>query len=133
VFSRPIANVRHENLSWTAYADVVGTVDLGLCPDVHPHPSYPPLDLAASGAVVVTNRHGIKQDLDMYSRNILCAEPDPAALVEALGRGIARAADTARARAPPVRQPARFELAERPRSADRPRAARDGRPIVNRP
>ena len=95
VFSRPIESVRYENLSWTAYADVVGTVDLGLCLMYTPHPSYPPLDLAASGAVVVTNRHGVKQDLDRYSRNILCADPEPAAMVEALGRGIARADDTA--------------------------------------
>ena len=94
VFSRPIGAVRREHLSWTAYADVVGTVDLGLCLMYTPHPSYPPLDLAASGAVVVTNRHGVKQDLDRYSRNILCADPEPAALVDALGRGIALVADT---------------------------------------
>ena len=94
VFSRPIECARFEHLSWTAYADVVGTVDLGLCLMYTPHPSYPPLDLAASGAVVVTNRHGLKQDLDRYSRNILCTDPETEAVVEALGRGIALAADT---------------------------------------
>ena len=50
-----------------------------------PHPSYPPLDLAASGAVVVTNRHGRKTSLCQYSENIVCVDPT----VEALKAGIA--------------------------------------------
>src|SRR5262249_46344437 len=53
-----------------------------------PHPSYPPLDLAASGAVVVTNTfESSKLDLSDYSRNILCVRPT----VEGLTRGIAAA------------------------------------------
>ena len=52
-----------------------------------PHPSYPPLDLAASGAVVVTNRHGRKTSLAEYSKNILCVEPT----VEGLKEGVAEA------------------------------------------
>ena len=47
-------------LPWSKYAELVSTMDLGLCLMDTPHPSYPPLDLAAAGAVVVTNTHGSK-------------------------------------------------------------------------
>jgi len=38
--------------------------------------------------VVVTNRYGIKTDLGRYSENILCADLEPAALLQALRDGI---------------------------------------------
>lgn len=81
---------RCEGLDWRAYADLIGTIDLGLSLMYTPHPSYPPLDLAASGAVVVTNKWGRKQDLSAYSENIICAELEVAALVDALEAGIER-------------------------------------------
>lgn len=86
---------RRENLDWADYAELVGAADLGLCLMVTPHPSYPPLDMAASGAVVVSNRCGPKQDLSALSRNILLCEPERDALVEGLARGAALAADGA--------------------------------------
>jgi O-antigen biosynthesis protein len=90
---------RCEGLDWEAYADLVGTVDLGLCLMYTPHPSYPPFDLAASGAVVVTNKFGNKQDLSSYSRNIICAELNTEASLDALRAGAALAQDKeARAR-----------------------------------
>jgi hypothetical protein len=52
-----------------------------------PHPSYPPLDLAASGAVVVTNTRGVKTNLARYSGNIICADPS----VDHLLNGLASA------------------------------------------
>jgi len=58
-----------------------------------PHPSYPPLDLAASGAVVVTNRFAGKTSLEHYSPNILCADLDRDALVRRLAEGAELAAD----------------------------------------
>ncbi|MCC2644742.1 MAG: hypothetical protein K0R94_520, partial [Burkholderiales bacterium] len=51
-------------------------------------PSYPPLDLAASGAVVVTNICGIKNDLKMYSDNIISVELDTESLLYGLQEGI---------------------------------------------
>ncbi|MEZ2297623.1 hypothetical protein [Variovorax sp. RCC_210] len=84
---------RCEGLDWEAYADLAGTIDLGLCLMYTPHPSYPPFDLAASGAVVVTNRFANKQDLSNYSANILCAELNTDALVDALRAGVALAQD----------------------------------------
>jgi hypothetical protein len=85
--------VRHENLSWTAYAELAGQTDLALCLMYTPHPSYPPFDFAASGAVVVTNRFGNKQDLSAYSPNILCGDLDLEAMLQTLARGMALALD----------------------------------------
>lgn len=84
---------RMENLSWTEYAALAGSTDLALCLMYTPHPSYPPFDLAASGAVVVTNRYGNKQDLSGYSENILCADLRLEDMVAALARGVRLALD----------------------------------------
>jgi hypothetical protein len=77
----------HENLPWPDYARLIGRVDVGLCLMDTPHPSYPPLDLAAAGAIAVTNRHGPKTSLSRYSKQILCVEPG----IEQLKQGIAQA------------------------------------------
>ena len=76
-----------QNLSWAQYAALISRMDLGLALMYTPHPSYPPLDLAAAGAVAVTNRYGLKQDLSAYSSNIICADTDVASLVAALEVG----------------------------------------------
>ena len=83
-------------LPWSKYAELVSQMDLGLCLMDTPHPSYPPLDLAASGAAVVTNTHGPKTSLERWSRNIIAAPPSVAALGEALRDGVWLARDTAR-------------------------------------
>ncbi|SAL19838.1 hypothetical protein AWB68_00690 [Caballeronia choica] len=83
-----------ENLTWSEYAQLVGTVDVGLSLMSTPHPSYPPLDLAASGAVVVTNRFGNKTDLSGYSRNLICADLERGALVDALKLAITLALES---------------------------------------
>ena len=77
-----------EDLSWSEYAALLRSIDLGLCLMDTPHPSYPPLDLAACGAVVVTNTRGIKTSLHRYSDNILCANPSAQSLADAIGTGI---------------------------------------------
>lgn len=97
VFDREIAVTRLENLNWNEYAELVGTVDLALCLMYTPHPSYPPLDLAASGAVVVTNQCLNKTDLSRYCANIITARLEPQALVDALREGAALS-DNARLR-----------------------------------
>jgi hypothetical protein len=89
----------YENLSWQSYAALVRRMDLGLCLMYTPHPSYPPLDLATSGAVAVTNTFVGKHDLGRYSENILCAEPTVPSLVRALAEGAALARDGERRRA----------------------------------
>ena len=95
VFCSGYAPARHENLSWADYAELVGTADVGLCLMYSAHPSYPPLDLAASGAVVVTNRWGNKRDLSGYSKNILCGDLDRESMLSTLAEGIRLAADQA--------------------------------------
>jgi hypothetical protein len=84
---------RAENLSWPDYASLIRRVDIGLSLIASPHPSYPPLDLAACGAVAVTNRFGPKQSLRRYSANIICAEPSTAALAEAISQAVRLAGD----------------------------------------
>ncbi|MGX5711006.1 rhamnosyltransferase WsaF family glycosyltransferase [Brucella lupini] len=78
------------NLSWSDYANFVSKMDLGLSLMDTPHPSYPPLDLAASGAIVVTNQHGIKNSLEVWSKNIITAPADTLSLVDALRVGAER-------------------------------------------
>jgi hypothetical protein len=96
VFAGGYMPKRIENLSWAEYAAFAGGVDLGLCLMSTPHPSYPPLDLAASGAVVVTNRYGNKVDMDRYSRNILCAALEVETMVAAISDGVKLATDVER-------------------------------------
>lgn len=76
----------HQGLSWNEYQSFIKTMDAGFVLMDTPHPSYPPLDLAACGAAVLTTIHGIKTDLSRYSKNILMASPTPLALAAGLER-----------------------------------------------
>ena len=76
-----------QNLPWVDYVKLVGRMDVGLCLMDTPHPTYPPLDLAASGAVVVTNKHVSDSSLASYSDLIECESS-----IEGLKRGIGEAA-----------------------------------------
>jgi hypothetical protein len=87
-FSSGYTPKKLENLNWAEYANFIGTVDCGLSLMYTPHPSYPPLDLAASGAVVVTNRFGNKKDLTSYSKNIICADLDIDSLLGAVRQAV---------------------------------------------
>lgn len=78
----------HEELPWRAYRDLLATMDLGFSLMATPHPSYPPLDLAASGAVVVTNTWPGKQDLTLLSDSIFEAPPTVEGLVGGLAEGV---------------------------------------------
>ncbi|MEI4474177.1 rhamnosyltransferase WsaF family glycosyltransferase [Frigidibacter sp. MR17.24] len=71
-------------LSLGAYRDLLGRARLGISIMVSPHPSYPPLEMAANGVRVLTNRyegkdlstlHGNIESFDLY---------DPAALADRL-------------------------------------------------
>jgi len=87
-----------ENLSLEEYAGFIRSADLGLSLIYSPHPSYPPLDLAASGATVVTNSFGTtKVDLAGYSPNIICTEPTVDALVDGIARAVTAVSEPHRA------------------------------------
>jgi cyclopropane fatty-acyl-phospholipid synthase-like methyltransferase len=82
-----------QNLEWSQYAALLRQIDVGLCLMHTPHPSYPPLDLAACGAVAVTNRSGLKQSLESYSKNILCRDTDIDSLVGGIADAVILATD----------------------------------------
>ena len=85
----------YENLPWEDYARLVRSAHVGMSLIDTPHPSYPPLDLAASGAAVVTNTFGMtKMDLTAFSKNIITAPPTDRALADAIARAIVLQADT---------------------------------------
>ncbi len=62
-------------MSWEAYSAFTKTVDLCFSLMYTPHPSYPPLHIAASGGVVLTNKYPGKDHL-YYSKNIICENLD---------------------------------------------------------
>jgi hypothetical protein len=82
-----------EGLNWHDYAALIRRMDLGFSLMDTPHPSYPPLDLAACGAAVVTNRHPGKVDLERYSGLIITADTPVPAMVDGLRAGIVLATD----------------------------------------
>ena len=82
-----------EQLESTEYAKLAGSMDLALSLMQSPHPGYPTLELAASGAVVVSNCYANKTSLQSYSRNIICAEPSIEKLTQALAQGAHLATD----------------------------------------
>jgi hypothetical protein len=99
-FPRGLRPHRVEGLDWAEYQSLVRTMDAGFVLMDTPHPSYPPLDLAAAGAAVLTNSRGLKQDLSRYSDNISVVSLTLPHLRAGLS-GLARAAcdDEARASA----------------------------------
>lgn len=98
IFGKPLGNrcipIICEGLDWKNYADLIRTIDLGLCLMYTPHPSYPPLDLVASGAVVVTNAFSNKISLENYSKNIVIADLSYEALLQGLSKGISLSKDS---------------------------------------
>lgn len=84
--------------SLTDYASMLGSSNVLLSLMLSPHPSYPPLEMAAAGGTVVTNTFGVKtaQALGRISPRIHAVEPD----VEALAAALRTAAQTPRATEP---------------------------------
>jgi hypothetical protein len=77
-------------LDYPAYADLLRGSDLLLCLMMSPHTSYPPLEMAACGRIVVTTEFGPKSAaaLGSISRLIRASPPDPAALAAVLADAI---------------------------------------------
>lgn len=70
-------------LPWEEYPGYLRAVDLGLSLMYSPHPSHPPIEMAASGVRVVTNGFGPK-DLGRLSPAITSTAPTATALAAAL-------------------------------------------------
>ena len=60
-------------LSLSDYAAMLKTAYVGISLMVSPHPSYPPLEMAAFGVKVITNRFSNK-NLETFSKNIISLE-----------------------------------------------------------
>jgi O-antigen biosynthesis protein len=72
-------------LGLDGYADLLRTSAIGVSLMISPHPSYPPLEMAALGMLVLTNRFGPK-DLATWHDNIVSlGDVEP----EAIGRDLA--------------------------------------------
>lgn len=95
-FAGGVAPRKVEGLSWTEYTRFIRRMDLGLSLMYTPHPSYPPLDMAASGGVCVSNVYGAKTSLAAYSENIVCTGLSVDEIVEGLRAGAALAQDLPR-------------------------------------
>jgi len=68
------------------YASKLREADLLLSLIMSPHPSYPPLEMAACGGLTVTNSFGIKTSSEFasFSQNIIVAEPTVESIVTAI-------------------------------------------------
>ena len=96
-------------LSYEAYGELLGSSDILLSLMLSPHTSYPPLEMAATGGLVVTNTYGPKtaESLAAISPSILAAAPEVDALVAALRQ----AAEASIPATPDVRLPATWDEA----------------------
>ena len=67
----PLANGKHVRslgkLSIDEYAKVMRTSSVGISLMVSPHPSYPPLEMAAFGMLVITNSFGVKRPSSIHT------------------------------------------------------------------
>ena len=79
-------------MSFDGYAERVRTADLLLSLMLSPHPSYPPLEMAASGKLVVTNSFSVKtpERMRALSPNILVAAPNPDSVAAVLENAVGR-------------------------------------------
>jgi len=89
-------------LDLAAYAAQMRSADLLLSLMLSPHPSYPPLEMAACGGTVVTTVYGSKtaRRLAELSPNIIGVDPSIEALVWGLQRALLRSADAASSAVP---------------------------------
>ena len=76
--------------SYQSYADYLSESEVLLCLMLSPHTSYPVLEMAASGGLVVTSTFHVKtaSELRRVSANIIAVEPNVNAVVEGLLQAI---------------------------------------------
>lgn len=92
IFSTGLKPIVLGQMSLAEYAQFTSNVDLCFSLMYTPHPSYPPLDIAASGGVVLTNRYPGKENLP-YSHNIICENLDLDSMLNGFQKAIALAED----------------------------------------
>ena len=88
-------NVFLRPMPWMSYLDYAAEIrnaDLLLSLMLSPHPSYPPLEMASSGNLTVTNSYSVKtkERMAAISSNILVAEPSVESVSIKLKEAISR-------------------------------------------
>jgi len=83
------------HMDWKEYSIFIKEIDLGLCLMYTPHPSYPPLDIASSGGVVLSNAYLNKRSLE-YSKNIICMDLDMGSMLNGVEKSVNLVKDVAR-------------------------------------
>ena len=79
-------------LSMTQWACLARESDIGISVMCSPHPSYPPLEMAASGMLVVSNRI-YNKDLSKINDNFISSDSNIEDMAEAIKRAIDRLED----------------------------------------
>ena len=94
--------------SLPGYGELLGGSDVLLSLMLSPHPSYPPLEMAAAGGRVVTNVFGVKTEraLAEISPSIRAVAPEVGTLAAALGKA---AGDPRAAAVPPMTLPSTWQ------------------------
>jgi hypothetical protein len=82
IFDTDLSSFNHAPMAWNDYVNFLQDMDAGFSLMYTPHPSYPPLDLAAIGVPVLTNTFEIKTDLKMYSENIICKDLNTVSMLQ---------------------------------------------------
>jgi O-antigen biosynthesis protein len=79
-------------MSFNDYAARMRSADILLSLMLSPHPSYPPLEMAATGGLAITNTFATKtaEKLRQLSPNIVAAEPTLESLVKELAAAVSR-------------------------------------------
>ncbi|CAD6524443.1 rhamnosyltransferase WsaF family glycosyltransferase [Paraburkholderia metrosideri] len=82
-----------ERMNLREYQEVISTFDVGFCLMASSHPSLLPFDLSGSGAVVVTNSFGVKDQayFDIVTEGVIVCLPEVPALIEGLKRAVTEA------------------------------------------
>lgn len=89
VFDKNVKVVNNGKLSWEKYCSMMSDIDMSFSIMYSPHPSYPPLDMACSGGVALTNNFANKQGLVKYSNNMVTGDLELESMLLAVEKAVA--------------------------------------------
>ncbi len=90
-YAYPVQNLEIEGkASLERYADYLSRASVGISLMLSPHPSYPPLEMAAAGVLTITNAFAGKNLAERFPEIISSSCLTPDGLVEAIEKAVAR-------------------------------------------